>query len=460
MPLVTGVELLEGSQVLATASSNAVIGLVGASAIGTPNQPFLIRNMAEAIARFGYMTPGATIPGILRRAFESYGQITFVVVNVASPLSTAVAPIAYTFNSKDQIVLPHKHINTAVVLAAAGGTAFISGTDFTADLVKGIIQRKGSAIAPGATVQVGYNRADFSNVTAALISGGVNPTTGRREGLEALIDAESVLPGFANVNIIIAPGFNTLPAVVTKMATVADRVRARYILDAPSNATLAEVMAGRTAGAAPVASFNTRDRRAILCFPNPMAKVAGVETEEPYSAHIACAMAISPDWASLTNQEIRGVSGWKFPLLTSPSDPLADNSVLAEVGIVSYRNRNGQNPVAWGNFNASYPEEDATRKGWDRIHVTRIIDAIRDRAETILAQSVGQRLGTSWSSAVAVIEATASQALTTMGNNDGVKMIYTPEKSDLSMGKLAFRLEIKIPGVTEIITVDILYTVA
>lgn len=460
MPLVTGVEVFDGSQVLATASSSAVVGIVGSAAIGQVNQPFLITNMTEALARFGYPTPGATIPGVLKRAYESYGQITFVAVNVATPLSTAVAPIAYTFNSKDQIILPHKHINTLVVLAAAGGTAYVSGTDYTGDLIKGVVQRKGSAIPPGATVQVGYNRADFSNVTAALISGGVNPTTGRREGLEALIDAESVLPGFANVNIVIAPGYSTLPAVVAKMATVADRVRARYILDAPSSATLAEVMAGRTAGAAPVAHFNTRDRRAILCFPNPMVGVGAAAVEEPYSAHIACAMAISQDWASLTNQEIRGVSGWKFPLLTSPSDPLADNSLLAEVGIVSYRNRSGQNPVAWGNFNASYVEEDAARRGWDRIHVTRIIDAVRDKAESVLAANVGQRLGTTWSSAVAVIEATASQELSTMGNNDGVKMIFVPERSDVPMGRLAFRLEIKIPGVTEIISVDILYIVS
>lgn len=460
MPAI-GLEFNEASQILASAESSAVIGLVGSAAIGTPNTPVLIKNMADAIAKFGYATPGATIPPVLSRAFASYGQITFVVVNVATPLSTAVAPIAYTFNARDQIQLPHKHINTPAVLAAAGGTAFVLGTDYTVDLAKGLIQRKGSAIPAGATVQVGYNRADFSNVTATLISGGINATTGRREGLEALIEAESISLTPANINLIITPGYSTLPAVITKMATISERLRARYILDAPLNATLAETVAGRTAAAAPVAHFNTRDRRALLCYPNPMVRVrpnSTEEVEEWFSGHVASAMAIAPEWAATTNLEIRGVVGWKTPLLTSASDPLADNNVLTDLGIITYRARSGQNPVLWGHFNASYPEEDSSKKGWDRVHVTRIVDSVRDRAELELAASIGQRLGTNWSTAVAVIEATVSRALTSMANNDGVKMVFVPEKSDIPNRKLAFRLEVRIADVLDVIYTDLIYT--
>lgn len=459
MPVIIGLEFSEGSQVLATAASSAVIAIVGTAAIGTPNTPFLIKSMAEAIARFGYPTAGATIPDALARAYASYGQINFVVVNVADPAVAAVTPVSYTFNTQDKIQLPHRHIAAPTVTGVGGTPSYVLDTDYTVDLVRGTVQRKGSAIPAGSSVLIGYNRPDFAAVTATQIVGGVNGTTGKREGLEALIDAEFVDLSPSNIGIIITPGFSTLPTVIARLATISDRLRARYILDAPATATLAEVLAGRTAGAAPVAHFATRDKRAILCYPNPIAGIGSAAKEEWFSIHVAAAMATAPEWQAPTNLEIKGISSWKTSLLTSASDPLADNHRLAENAIVSYRSRSGLNPVLWGHYNAAYPTDDPASKGLDRVHFLRIVDSIKDQVDRELAGFVGMRLGMAWTSAVAVIEASISRIV---GENDGIdsgKIEYLPLASDLPNRKLAFRLEVKIPDVLDVISVDLVFAI-
>ena len=456
-PLAIGLQFTDGSQILANAESNAVIAIVGTAAIGEVNKPFLIDSLSKAISVFGYETAGATIPTALKRAYESYGQINFVCVNVAAPAVVAVPAAPFTFNSQDKIQLPHKHISAVTVTNTGGSTTYVAGTDYTLDAAKATIQRKGSAIPAGASVQVGYSRPDFSAVTATQIVGGVNSGTGKREGLEALIDAEFVALSPSNISIIITPGYSSLPTVIARLVTLSDRLRALYILDAPATATVAEVIAGRTAAAAPVAHFGTRDRRAILCYPNPIIGSGASATEEWFSIHVACAMAVAPEWQAPTNLAIKGVTSWKTSLLTSASDPLADNSVLVANGVVTYRNRNGLEPVLWGHYNASYPEEDPAKKGLDRIHVTRIIDSVRDQCEIELAGYAGQRLGVNWSSAIAVIEASVTRVLTENDSIDSGKIVYLPAASDLPNRRLNFRLEVGLADVLDLIFLDLVF---
>lgn len=459
MPLVIGLQFTQGSPVLATAPSSGVIAVVGTAALGVKDTPLLVRNMEEAIAKFGYPTAGATIPDALFRAYTSYGQIPFVCVNVWTPAAIAVAEIDYTFDTQDRIQLFHRHITVPVVKNQAGTTTYVLDTDYTIDLARGIIQRKGSTIASGATVKVGYSRPDFAGVTAAQIVGGVNVGTGKREGLEALIDAEFVSLSPNNITDIITPGYSQQQIVATKMAAMATKLRAQYYLDAPATATVTDVIAGRTAGAAPVAHFATKDANAILCYPNVIIGTGVSAKEEWYGIHVACARAIAAEWQAPTNLEVRGVTSWKTPLLTSASDPLADNSRLVENGVVTYRNRSGQNPVIWGHFNASYKEENTAKKGLDRIHVVRIINSVYDKAEKELASYVGRRLGVNWNAAIAVIEASISRIISDMDSIDAGKITYLPLASDLPNRKLAFRLEVQIADVLDLIMLDLVFVI-
>ena len=459
MPLAIGLQFTQGSPVLATAPSSGVIAIVGTAAIGTKDTPYLVKNMAEAIAKFGYPTAGATIPDALARAYASYGQIPFVGVNVATPAVIAVVEAEFTFDSQDKIALPHKHISLLTVKNQAGTTTYVLDTDYTANLITGIVQRKGSVIPSGAIVKIAYSRPDFSAVTAAQIVGGVNVGTGKREGLEALIDAEFVDLNPSNITDIITPGYTHQQTVVTKMATMAARLRAQYYLDAPATATVANVIEGRTAGAAPVAHFATKDANAILCYPNVIIGSGVSAKEEWYSIHVACARAIAAEWQAPTNLEVRGITSWKTPLLTSASDPLADNSRLVENGVVTYRNRSGQNSVIWGHFNASYKEENTNKKGLDRIHVVRIINSVYDKVERELAGYIGRRLGVGWNAAIAVIEASVSRVISESASIDSGNIVYLPLLSDLPNRKIAFRLEVKIADVLDLIMLDLVFEI-
>jgi phage tail sheath protein FI len=458
MPLAIGLQFTQGSPVLATAPSSGVIAIVGTAAIGTKDTPFLIKSMDEAIARFGYPTAGSTIPDALERAYKSYGQIPFVGVNVAGTAAATVAEADFTFDAQDRIQLPHRHVTLVVVKNSAGLITYVADTDYTIDPAKAIIQRKGSAIAAGATVKIAYSRPDFSAITATQIIGGVNATTGKREGLEALIDAEFVDLNPSNITDIITPGFSTT-TVATKLATMAARLRAQYYLDAPATATIQQVLEGRSTGASPVAHFATKDANAILCYPNVIIGSGASAKEEWYSIHVACARAIAAEWQAPTNLEVRGVTSWKTALLTSASDPLADNSRLVENGVVTYMNVSGQNPVIWGHFNASYKEENTTKKGLDQIHVIRIINSVYDQVEKLLRPYIGVRLGVNWKGAIAIIEAEVSRQISESQSIDFGKIRELPLLSDLSSGKLAFELTVQIPGVLNLIRVDLIFVI-
>jgi hypothetical protein len=71
-----------------------------------------------------------------------------------------------TFNSQNQIQLPNQNIVT-IEVSTLGGSAFLSGTDFSLDAVNGIVTRISSgAIASGATVNIAWSYAD--TVVASL----------------------------------------------------------------------------------------------------------------------------------------------------------------------------------------------------------------------------------------------------------------------------------------------------
>lgn len=452
--LSIGIQFNSSSIIPADAPSNSVIGIVGTAAIGPVNVPKIIRNQQEAIATFGYQTTGSTIPDALARAYASYGQIPFVVVNVAAnPPQIAVVAAEFKFDNQDRIQLPHKHITVPVVTNQAGSTTYVFDTDYGADLTKGIIQRKGSTIPADAIVKIGYSRPDFSGITPAQIVGGINGTTGKREGLEALIDAELVDLKPSNITDIICPNYSQIASVATKMAEIGGKLRAQYYLDATASSTLAQVLDGRTSGASPNAHLATRNELAVLCYPNPI--VSGIE--EWMSQHVAFARAIASPELAPTNLEFKGVTAWKTTLLTSASDATADNAKLVNVGIVTYRNRSGLNPVIWGHFNASYPQDNVLLKNFDRIHIIRIRNMALDAVDRVLANLIGRPLGMAISAAIAAIESLGSQALAEVQGIESAQLIYLESESNLAENKLAFRIEIRAANVLDLIVANFVF---
>ncbi len=88
----------------------------------------------------------------------------------------AVPAADYTFDSNDLIQLPDANVALVVVKSQDGTHTYIEGTDYSVSQYNGVLTRLGGlgVIAPGATVQVSYSKAD---VVIADGAGGTQPTS-------------------------------------------------------------------------------------------------------------------------------------------------------------------------------------------------------------------------------------------------------------------------------------------
>ena len=77
-----------------------------------------------------------------------------------------VGAAAYTFNSNQEVQLPHGNV-FAVSVTGPGGAALIQNTDFAVDRANGIVTAiAGGAISAGETVQIAYAYAEVAIATA------------------------------------------------------------------------------------------------------------------------------------------------------------------------------------------------------------------------------------------------------------------------------------------------------
>jgi phage tail sheath protein FI len=440
--IVHGVDIRPSSVSSGTLSGDTVIGIVGTAPKGAANTPILITTPKQALDTFGSHVTGATIPRALETLFR-YESGKFVVINTYDGAARiAVAATDYTF-AADKIQLPDRYINAVVVQNQAGTTTYVLNTDYSVNTDTGIVTRiAAGAIAAGATVRVSYSKANFATVTPALVAGGVNPITEKREGLEALIDVFSLFGLY--VDVIIAPSFSSIASVAAKMGAIATQLEAKYVLDAPSIATLAEVLAGRN-GAAPVAHFGTTNPRAILCYPNLKHTMSdGTVIDEFFSTNMAGAIARTERLygygRSPSNQELVGVTGFATNLYASTRDANSDISRLNRAGIVTYRLDPGNYPRTWGNYNASY---DASLQPPDRLSLINII-TIRDKlGRQLEARSLPYADAPLNPGNIDAIETTGMDILATQPPGTlmpGGRCTYRPDLSDIPNRHLVFSI--------------------
>src|ERR1700722_16576822 len=174
-----GVEVIEvpNGPVPVTVVKSAVIGLVGTApewAVASPlvaaaiNTPTLVSSALDA-AMFGPVVRGYSIPYALA-AIQAQGAGQAIVVNVFDSTRhfTAVAATAYTFNAQGMINLGHMGLSAVVVTTDPAATTYVSGTDYTVDLVNGVVKivsnGSGGHIASGHTVLVSFDYADPTKV--------------------------------------------------------------------------------------------------------------------------------------------------------------------------------------------------------------------------------------------------------------------------------------------------------
>jgi hypothetical protein len=95
-----------------------------------------------------------------------------IALEEAEETSITVGAASYTFNSNNEVQLPHGNV-FAVSITSSGGAALIQGVDYSVDRAEGIITAiSGGAISAGATVQIAYAYAEVAIAT----SGQTEPT--------------------------------------------------------------------------------------------------------------------------------------------------------------------------------------------------------------------------------------------------------------------------------------------
>ncbi|HIK42157.1 phage tail sheath subtilisin-like domain-containing protein [Thermoleptolyngbya sp. M55_K2018_002] len=485
-----GVETIvinDGPRVIREVKS-AVIGLIGtaplykvAPADQTINTPQLILgDDRQAIQFFGDRATGFTIPQALD-ALLDHGAGVVVVVNVFDPAvhKTTAQAIAYTLPTtgamQDKVQLrkvtgtaPSQTIvagttaegltGTFTVTNAAGTTTYVATTDYTIDVVTGLLTRVvDGAITSGQELRVTYTYADPSLIDADDIVGTVT-VGGQRTGLKAMQDVYSLL-GFTP-KILICPGFSEVPAVQAEMLVQAENVRAMALIDAPVGATYTQAIAGR-AGTAPVNVFGTSSRRAILLFNRPKARdsITNSDVLEPYSQRFAGVMAKTDRdfgyWWSPSNKEILGITGVETKLTAAVNDPDTQTNLLNENGIVTIFNAFGTGLRTWGNRSAAWPSDTSAL---NFINIQRTTDILHESIEYSMLQFLDQPISAAVLDAIVEsVNGFIRQLILRGALVPGSRCFYEPARNpalQLANGQAVFNLDIMPPPPLERITFE------
>lgn len=206
--------------------------------------------------------------------------------------------------------------------------------------IDGIFDQAGAVV-----VVVRVEEAEDTSGTISSVIGGVAEATGTRTGLQALLDANSVLG--VRPRLLIAPGFSHEMAVATEMVSLAERMKAIAILDGP-NTTDAEAIAYRE---------NFGSPRAYLV--DPWVQVWDTTTNaiaiEPASARVAGLVAKQDQsrgfWWSPSNQVINGILGTTRAIEFEMGDFNCRANLLNEQEVATIIHEEGYR--LWGNRSCS-----------------------------------------------------------------------------------------------------------
>ena len=154
-----------------------------------------------------------------------------VLINVFNPTVGTKAPVANALTSvtNGQAIIVAKDIllSTLLVKHSSGTPTYVKDTDYTAAYNEAgnvVVTRipTGAILANVTQLSMSYTQADPATIDKTEIIGGVNATTGKNEGLQAIDDvfpALGIVPG-----IILAPGYSQDPAVAAVMSAKAELV--------------------------------------------------------------------------------------------------------------------------------------------------------------------------------------------------------------------------------------------
>lgn len=448
------IEVEKGSRPVRVVKS-AVIALLGIAPEGPINTPTLVLNPQDA-AQFGAQARGFSIPQALDHIFKQ-GSATVVVVNVFDPATHAA-----TVSAEDVTLTGYKGKtafapvgSTFTLTNTAGTTTYVKGTDYTVDAYGNI--KVLATIASGASLKATYKKIDTTAITAALMIGSINGTTGARTGLKCF-DLVNTLFGFTP-KVLIAPGYSSLTTLATEMISYADTKRAIALLDAPVGTTPANAIAGR--GPAGSINFNTSSKRAFLLYPHVKALSvdSGVVENFPYSSFMAGVISETDNaegyWVSPSNKEIKGITGAERTLTAAINDATSEVNTLNEVGITTVFNAFGSGIRTWGNRSAAFPSSTAVDQF---INVRRTADIVHESLELAALQFIDKPINDALIDAI--VGSGQAFVNTLIGRGamlPGSKVYYNPDRNtptEVAAGHLTFSLVYVVPTPLERLTYE------
>lgn len=321
--------------------------------------PILVNTFDEA-AEYGYSeawrdTAGAPKWTLCQAAYgflRLFNMSPCYLVNVFNPAAHKTAVAAADMTVADHAVtLPEDAINDAgLVVKTAGGAsgALVKGTDYeviyTDDACMIELLEDGSAYA-ATTLNVAYNKADLSQITAAKVEAGF-------EQAELCKAKYNIIP-----DLLCAPGWSKNPNVAAVMAAKAPNINglfhAKAVVDLDTSASCADSYDK-------VLSYKNNngytDENMIVCW--PLAKVG--DRLFDMSVLVCCVMSRtdanngdlpyeSPSNKTLSLSGLYNAAGTEITLTTLKGD-----SVSYYDGVVTALNFGGWR--IWGNYTGCFPE--------------------------------------------------------------------------------------------------------
>ena len=251
--------------------------------------------------------------------------------SIATP-SSSVIGLVDTYTPGANLAAP----NTPVKITSLREAAAAFGTDSAIYQSLRAIYARTSAVVAAVGVA---KAADAAAQTTAII-GGVT-AQGARTGLQALLDAKSVLG--LHPRLLAAPGHSSAQAVATEMDGIAGKLRAVAIIDGPNTDDDAAI----------AHALNFGSKRLYMVDPGVRVwdAAAGKDVDAPASAAASGLFAWTDAeygfWVSPSNKELVGITGTKRPVEFLDGDATCRANLLNQANIATIIRDGGFR--LWGN---------------------------------------------------------------------------------------------------------------
>jgi uncharacterized protein len=347
------------------------------------NVPRIYYSYEEAVAEMGfsYDFKSYGLCEVMYAYFVLFNTGPIILINVLDPAANTMPAVTNESvalaSGSGEIFQTNVIIDTVTVALTSGGAALVKDTDYTVAYTQWATVKisripTGAIPADAAELFAGYTQTDPSKIDKADIIGGIDPTTDKGTGLEAVEDvfpALSIVPG-----IILCPGYSQNPEVAAVMTAKGDNVNGCFRCISYADIDSEQVVKAQDVNAWKNSNNYVSNRLAAFW---PRVSLDGVQM------WLSTQAAALTEWVDHSNDDIPVESPSNKNLkmnhtvagpLATPTDLFfskANADMLNGQGIVSAINWIGGWKL-WGNNMTIYPSNSDVKDRW--IPVRRMTD--------------------------------------------------------------------------------------